>query len=343
MNFLVLAIIAIFAILIIFYIQRQKKLSKELEQNIQKYQEQINTFFAEYFELQKQFVSELEENNYTEKWQELYSEIQKYRISKKFSGFAEIEQFKKTYKNLHRSISESNAEIKRKKEIEHLAQQISDFFAELFEITNQYVSHSVGNQFTQKWKQLSQKVEKSNIHKDDDAFAEIKRFKTVYESLHDYFATANKKYIQNESMNYDDLFSSIDGKNLDKQQRTAVITDEDRILVLAGAGSGKTLTISAKVKYLCEVKNINPKDILLISFTKKSAQEMTERIQNKLGIETEASTFHKLGLDIIKNTDREHPEISDENVLNQFVHNFFERELLNHPDLINVIIGAKLQ
>ncbi len=337
MKYIVFAIISIFTILTFFYIKRQKKLSKEFEQNIQNYQEQINIFFTEYFELRKQFICESEENKFTVRWQELYSKIQKYHISKKLSAFAEIEQFKETYKNIHGYISESNAEIKRKEEIKHLSQQISDFFAELFEITIQYVSHSVDNQFTQKWNELSQKAEKSNIHKDDDAFAEIERFKTVYKSLHDYFANANEKFIQNESMKYDDLFSSIDGKTLDKQQRTAVITDEDRILVLAGAGSGKTLTISAKVKYLCEVKKINPKDILLISFTKKSAQEMTVRIQNKLGIQAEATTFHKLGLDIIKNTDGQRPEISDENVLNQFVHNFFENEIFNHPDLIKVL------
>ncbi len=337
MKFSVFAIIAIFTIFTIFYIKRQKKLSKELEVKIHEFQEQINIFFTEYFELRKQFVSESEKNNFAEKWQKLYLEIQKYHISKKLSAFAEIEQFKETYKNLHRYISESNAEIKRKEEIKLLSLQISDFFAELFEIINQYVSHSVDIQFTQKWNELSQKTEKSNIHKDDDAFAEIDRFKTVYKSLHDYFATANEKYIQNESMKYNDLFSSIDGKTLDEQQRTAVITDEDRILVLAGAGSGKTLTISAKVKYLCEVKNINPKDILLISFTKKSAQEMTERIQNKLGIQAEATTFHKIGLNIIKNSDGQRPEISDENVLNQFVHNFFESDILNHPDLIKAL------
>ncbi len=152
-----------------------------------------------------------------------------------------------------------------------------------------------------------------------------------------YVSTSNNRFIQTESRKYGSLFSNIDGKSLDDQQREAVITDEDRILVLAGAGSGKTLTISAKVKYLCEVKNINPKDILLISFTRKSAQEMTERIQNKLGIPAEAIIFHKLGLDIIKNTDGKRPEIADENALNQFVHNFFENELLNHPDLVKAL------
>lgn len=61
---------------------------------------------------------------------------------------------------------------------------------------------------------------------------------------------------------------------------------------------------------------------------------MTERIQNKLGVNAEATTFHKLGLEIIKNTSGRRPEVSDENVLDDFVHNFFENELLNHPELI---------
>lgn len=169
---------------------------------------------------------------------------------------------------------------------------------------------------------------------EDEKFSEIERFKTVYDSLHDYFENANEQFIQNESLKYDALFSNVDGKNLDFQQRTAVITDEDRILVLAGAGSGKTLTIAAKVKYLCEVKNINPDEILLVSFTKKSAQEMTERIQDKLGINAQATTFHRLGLEIIKNANGRRPEVLDENVLGDFINNFFENELLNYPELI---------
>ena len=50
---------------------------------------------------------------------------------------------------------------------------------------------------------------------------------------------------------------------------------------------------------------------------------MTERIQNKLGIFCEATTFHKLGLDIIKSSEGKRPEISDENILNDFIHNFY--------------------
>ena len=56
------------------------------------------------------------------------------------------------------------------------------------------------------------------------------------------------------------LFNDIDGNSLDEQQRYAVIMDEDNNLVLAGAVSGRTFTVYAKVKYLVEKKNINPKE-----------------------------------------------------------------------------------
>lgn len=318
----------------ILFVKNQKKRLIEFEKKISDFKNQINQFFTEYYELQNHFVLESEEKVFSEKWQGLFTEISNYHIPKKHPTFTEIEHFKSNYKNLHNYISENNEEIKRKEEIKDFSLKLSAFFAELFEITNQYVSHSEKIHFEEKWHFLFLQLEQLNMRDSDEEFYEIKRFETVFNSLHNYIETSNQQFIQNESMKYDDLFSNIDGKSLDDQQRAAVITDENRILVLAGAGSGKTLTISAKVKYLCDVKQVNPADILLISFTKKSAEEMTERIQKKLGIPADATTFHKLGLDIITNADEKRPEILEENGLNEFVHNFFESELLNHPELI---------
>ena len=54
---------------------------------------------------------------------------------------------------------------------------------------------------------------------------------------------------------------------LDKEQRVAVLSDEDYTLIIAGAGAGKTTTVAAKVKYLVDKKNVKPEEILVISFT----------------------------------------------------------------------------
>ena len=331
------AIISIAVLLValsILLIIRHNKIIKELEHNIDDIHKQIIVFSKEYESLLHQYITESDENEFVATWNELYLRVSKYHLPKQHSAYAEIEQFKKTYRNLRKSISESNAEIQRKATLNRLSEQVSDFFAELTEITNQYVTHSIDICFTNKWQYLLSKIGNVIVREDDAEYREISRFRTVYCSLNRYFSIANDNYIRSESIKHDSLFSNIDGKSLDEQQRTAVITDEDRILVLAGAGSGKTLTIAAKVKYLCEIKNVNPQDILLVSFTKKSAQEMTDRIQNKLGINVEATTFHKLGLDIIKNSDGFRPEVSDEDELSRFVHGFFENELLNYPDLI---------
>ena len=219
-----------------------------------------------------------------------------------------------------------------------LMEPIRLYFEDISTLQNHYISKSEENIFISKWKGLYSNALTHNISQKNKTHKEINRFKNSYKNLPDYINSLNQNYIDFESAKFDAFFSDIDGKSLDKQQRAAVITDEDRVLVLAGAGSGKTLTIAAKVKYLCEAKKVDPKDILLISFTNKSAQEMTERIHNKLGIPIEALTFHKLGLDIIKQNDGYRPEIADENILFQFVHDFFENKLLQHPDLVQNLI-----
>lgn len=328
---------AVLVLVIILRIKHQKKCAKEREEKIKLLQGQIHLFSTEYAGLLKHFVTEEKETEFSAQWRQLYAEVSKCLIPKKHAAFDEIKQFRKTYANLHTIISGSNAEIRRKEEVKNLSEQTVRFFTELSELSSGYVTHSAEMFFAEKWSDLSQKISAADIRTEDSQFSEIERFKTVFNSLGGYFEAANAQFIQNESIRYDSLFSNIDGKSLDEQQRTAVITDEDRILVLAGAGSGKTLTIAAKVKYLCEVKNVHPNEILLISFTKKSAQEMTERIQEKLSIPCEATTFHKLGLEIIKTADGRRPDVADENALAKFIHDFFENQIVNHPDVVKAL------
>ena len=61
--------------------------------------------------------------------------------------------------------------------------------------------------------------------------------------------------------------------------------DEDNNLIIAGAGSGKTTTIAGKVKYLTEKLGVDKSKILLISFTRKSAKDMIDRIRMKMNID----------------------------------------------------------
>jgi len=99
--------------------------------------------------------------------------------------------------------------------------------------------------------------------------------------------------------NYAPYFDSIEEHPLTLSQRQAVVSDEDATLVIAGAGTGKTSTILAKIGLLLKTGQCRPEEILAISFTRKSATELGERVELKLGVELDIHTFHKLGLNIV--------------------------------------------
>ncbi len=94
----------------------------------------------------------------------------------------------------------------------------------------------------------------------------------------------------------DSFFDNINGYSLDYNQRKIILNNTDNVLVVAGAGSGKTLTIVGKIKYLIEKKKVNPKDILCISFTNETVKSLKE----KLNIDMDIFTFHKLSLELLK-------------------------------------------
>ena len=87
---------------------------------------------------------------------------------------------------------------------------------------------------------------------------------------------------------------------LDEEQRRAVVTDDNHCLLVAGAGAGKTTTMAAKVKYLVEKQDVNPKDIIVISYTNKAVAELKERINKRLNIPAKIATFHSFAFDIVR-------------------------------------------
>ena len=91
--------------------------------------------------------------------------------------------------------------------------------------------------------------------------------------------------------------------SLNDRQKEAVVNTDGPMLILAGAGSGKTKVLTTKVAYLIEEKNIDPNNILAITFTNKAAKEMKERIFKLEGngaFYIQISTFHSFGLKILK-------------------------------------------
>ncbi len=124
-------------------------------------------------------------------------------------------------------------------------------------------------------------------------------------------AQRNLRWSERMLETHHDFFQTIETSPLNESQSRAVVNGEDAVLVLAGAGSGKTSVLVARAGWLLLRQEAEPGQILLLAFGRKAAEEMNERIQERLGdVAIQAKTFHALALQIIQEGSRKAPAIS---------------------------------
>jgi DNA helicase IV len=162
--------------------------------------------------------------------------------------------------------------------------------------------------------------------------------------LDDYREEHNRKYIESALEDYQDYLDHIlddvdENIELDDKQRQVVLRDEDYTLVVAGAGAGKTTTVAAKVKYLVDVKKIDPEKILIISYTNDAVNELKRRINHDLQIPAIITTFHKTGYAILKKRrNLEKTRVVHEGLFFNIIKNYLIKQIRQNPEELRRLV-----
>ena len=170
MTFLVALTFAFIAFLSIIYVRRKKRLKIEFLKQIPNFLVQVSTFDAEYADILKHYVNKEKETAFSAKWRNFFINVSKYCHLKEFRDYAEIQKFLVDYKNIVKTISSSNAEIRRRESIENVIPKVAEFFEELSEMGKQYVTHLDEVRFSEKWQNIAKEVEPVDIRSTDDEY-----------------------------------------------------------------------------------------------------------------------------------------------------------------------------
>ena len=164
----------------------------------------------------------------------------------------------------------------------------------------------------------------------------IKENRAINFDLDEFIDWYNGGYIEKQIKIDKKFFENIAGRSLDSHQIRAVLTDDDNTQIVAGAGTGKTLTIQAKIKYLIEKQGISPNDILCLSYSRSSAADLENKIRKTVDQYIEVRTFHSLGYSILgmNYDERKVPE----NTLDNLIDDYFIDYIANDDNLIKKII-----
>lgn len=140
--------------------------------------------------------------------------------------------------------------------------------------------------------------------------ANIAKFQGLYDNAPRALSAHNEQLAQSLATDIGNTINPVEGRDLDRQQLTAIGYDVRTRLVIAGAGTGKTTTIIGLVKELLLSGKARPEDILLLSFTNASVNELKSRIRKETEQVVETTTFHRLALKIIAESQGKVPGVT---------------------------------
>ncbi len=227
--------------------------------------------------------------------------------------------------------------------IEHEIPDVGPAFKDIssFYSYNHYITESERLRLDHKYAELLSEVKKVidseelEKHPDKDT---IERF---YKALSDsigFKTVNNEEFIRKQLYDYAQYFDTVLPYPLDAQQREAVVSLEDNVLVISSAGSGKTMTTVGKVRYLIDIQKVDPSKILLITFTRKAAESLSDRLGEK---DLKCRTFHKLALEIIGKATGQMPTIVGKDFSVQVYEKLFNENPSFHQAIADYIVRSR--
>lgn len=128
-----------------------------------------------------------------------------------------------------------------------------------------------------------------------------------------------------------DILTNVCGYELDSEQKEFVKSNVDAILLIASAGSGKTLSLIGKIRHLIENKNIKENEILCISYTNEAVNSLKQKLLKYYNYNIEVKTFHKLSSDFLKHKTY---KISPNNYLDYIVNEYFKSTIYLNKKMV---------
>lgn len=253
--------------------------------------------------------------------QSLLESIERIECHKYFNNdiFEEtgLAHFKSMLADIHASKEENNKVYNAIGELRECAPSIMNDYRSLVHPAH-YFTYTELEDFIKSYNKVKEKVDLvfpryAQFVTDSDS----KELPNVIQRIASERNTHNKAFVKSELEANKLYFDHVLGTYpLDPQQRDSIVKLEDNCLVIASAGSGKTSTIVGKAKYLVEKQHVNPAKILILTYTRKAANELSERMQ-VAGLSS--STFHSLAYHIIAEVTGQAPSICNADVpLNVF-------------------------
>ena len=128
----------------------------------------------------------------------------------------------------------------------------------------------------------------------------------------------------------------IGGYPLDKEQYKIATSDDKELLVVAGAGSGKTFTIVGRIWYLINIKKIKPEEILCISYTRDASNSLKNKLLKEFNIDMNVYTFHKLAINILRDKNIKF-EIASPDLLDLCIEEYLRMDILEYPEQLKYL------